>query len=404
MVKQNEASIIERFAPRVAWGLVVVTIVGETYLLLNGLPGADPMTLSQWISTFFFATIPVSFVVTSAVIVSRQPRNMVGWTLAMPALSFVAASVIQGYFSSIAPPTSLGWWQLALLSFENFSWVLLIFPLFHLMLIFPNGRIPSKRWRLVVALEIVMVATMVFLSLFAVEIGPQEGDVLWTVANPIGFIPIDAFDRPGVDLAWSVGLITLTVAGVVALVTRFRHADKTERQQIKWMLVAVVFFGLVYPAAITLSGETDGGIADIFLALSINALAVAIAFGVLKYRLYDIDRFVSRTVGYTLVIGVLSTVYIAGAVWLPSQLAGNSPIFVAGSTLAVAALFNPLRRWVQKGVDRRFYRAKYDLDRVAEDFALRLRNPSEAAELTDDWMKVVSEALQPSASGVWVRF
>jgi hypothetical protein len=295
----------------------------------------------------------------------------------------------------------LSWWQLALLVFENFSWVLLIFPLFHLMLIFPDGKLLSPRWRYFVVLESLMVAVMLLFSAFSVRIGPMEG-AGWTVANPIGFLPMDVFEQSGIGTFWAVGLVTLTLFGVLALVLRFRRAETTERLQIKWMTFAVAFFGLVYPVVVWLSDEALE-IGDLFLALSINLLAVAIAFGVLKYRLFDIDRFISRTVGYSLVVGLLAGVYAVGAIWLPSRLAGESPLFVAGSTLAVAALFNPVRRGVLRWVDRRFYRSPYDTDRLAEDFGVRLRDQTDVVRLTDDWMAVVTGALSPSSIGVWVR-
>jgi hypothetical protein len=393
---------MERIVQRASWILAAICTAGVVFMLIVGPPGVDPTRPFDWLALTMFAIIPVSFAVTAAAILSKQPKNAVGWALMVPAVSFVASSLVQTYFGGFgASPTSLEWWQMVLVIFENFSWVLLIFPIFHLMLIFPNGNLLSSRWRPLVWLEGVMILVMVGLSTFTEEIGPSE-TMDWTFANPIGFLPVDIFDGL-FALLWSVGLIVMTLGGVLALVMRFRRSARVERQQIKWMLIAVSFFGVVYVTNAALSGFSVGGLADTLLGLSVNLLAVAIAFGVLKYRLFDIDRFISRTVGYVLVVGLLAAVYITLAVWLPSTLAGDSAIFVAGATLAVAALFNPVRRAVLRGVDRRFYRSRYNMERLVEEFGGRLQNQTDVGGLRADWIGVVSETLQPSSIGVWVR-
>ncbi len=393
--------MMERFVPRLAWLAAGLVIIGMGYALILGVWNLDPEArIADLLNEIGWGSIPISFAVTAAVILSKQPRNLVGWTLMVPAVTSLA-DLVSTYLTALdPPPTEASPLMLTALALDNFSWVLLFFPVFFLLLIFPTGKLLSGRWRYLIVLQALMILTMAVASAFSVELGPLEGD--WTVTNPIGFLPAEFFSAWFFAI-WSTGLIVLALSGIVALFLRFRRGDIAERQQIKWMFLAVIFFALTYSLGAVGTGFEERAWPDLLLGLSINGLPVAIAFGVLRYRLYDIDRFISRSVGYVLVVGLLAAVYISGAVWLPSQLAGNSPIYVAGSTLAVAAAFNPLRRWVQKRVDRRFYRAKYDLDRIAEDFASRLRDGSPASELTDDWMKVVSEALQPSASGVWVR-
>lgn len=392
---------MERFVSRVAWaiaGLVCISVFG---LVFAKFPAETTSSVVDWTGLAVFIMIPASFAITGAAILSRQPRNMVGWTLMVPAVSFVASGLIQVYFEGLSPaPTSVSILGFVALVFENVSWVLLIFPIFHLMMIFPNGSLLSPRWKFLIGLETVMILTIGLLSAFSVEIGLLDAD--WTVPNPIGFIPVDFFSGP-FEVAWAVGLVTVTFFGVVAPVLRFRRAGRVERQQIKWMLIAVINFGVVYIAAAALGGFAVGGLLDTLLGLSINLLAVAIAFGVLKYRLFDIDRFVSRTVGYVLVVGLLAVVYVGLAVWLPTSLAGDSALFVAGATLAVAFLFNPVRRVVLHWVDRRFYRSRYDMERLVDEFGNRLRNQTDIDALTTDWVGVVTETLQPSAVGVWIK-
>ncbi len=392
---------MERFVPRLAGILAAFVAAGVIFLVAVSLPDLDATSLLDWFAAALFVVIPISFAATSAAILSKHPRHPVGWVLMVPGVSFVLSSLIAKYYVGLDPvPATLSVLDVLALGFEQFSWVLLIFPLFHLMLIFPNGQLLSPRWRLLVGLEAAMVLVMVFLGWFALELGPSEGD--WMAVNPIGFISVDLFAGPLVAM-WIAGLVVLAVSGVVALIFRFRRADRVERQQIKWVLVAVIAFGVIYTISAVSSGFAVGGLADTLLGLSINLLTVSIAFGVLKYRLFDIDRFVSRTVGYTLVVGLLAAVYVTLAVWLPSTIAGDSPIFVAGATLTVAALFNPVRRAVLRWVDRRFYRSRYDMERLVEDFANRLQNQTDVGGLTDDWVGIVNETLQPSAVGVWIK-
>jgi hypothetical protein len=401
-IQKSHTRLMDRFVPRLAWTLTVAITAGMVFLLIVNLPTVDATNPLDWSSAALFVVIPISFAATSAAILSKQPRNLVGWALMIPAVSFVLSSLISSYYVALEPvPTSLSVLDVIALGFEQFSWVLLIFPIFHLMLVFPNGRLLSPRWRVLVVLEAAMILVMVFLGWLSVELGPSEGD--WTAMNPIGFITGDFFE--GLIVAvWNVGLVVLALSGVAALTLRFRRAEKVERQQIKWMFLAVIFFGIIYTTSAVGSGFVVGGLADTLLGLSINLLAIAIAFGVLKYRLFDIDRFVSRTVGYAVVVGVLAVVYVGVAIWLPSSfLDGDSPLFVAGATLIVAALFNPVRRAVLRLVDRRFYRSRYDMERLVEDFSNRLQNRTDIGVLTDDWVGIVTETLQPSAIGVWIK-
>ncbi len=130
---------------------------------------------------------------------------------------------------------------------------------------------------------------------------------------------------------------------------------------------------------------------------------LAIAVAVFRYRLFEIDRIISRTVGYVLVIGLLVVVYAAGAAWLPTRLGGESPLFVAGSTLAVAALFNPVRRRLLHWVDRKFYRTRYDAERVVDGFVASLKDRTDLNGLADEWVTAVTETMRPASIGIWVR-
>ena len=243
-----------------------------------------------------------------------------------------------------------------------------------------------------------LVLTAWFVSLFAVEVGDIWADEPWTLPNPIGFVPTGA-------LAWLEGfagpvlLITL-VGGVASIVVRFRRSDEVVRTQIKWVLFASIvtlFSGLFAFSEL-------GLVSDVLTGVVLNAIPVAVAASVVRFKLFEIDRIISRTLSYTLLVVLLGLVFAAGAVWIPTGLElGDSPLLVAGSTLAVAALFNPLRRRIHRAIDRRFNRSRYEAERVAEEFANQLQASLNRHQIADIWAETVGTHFEPSISRVWLR-
>ncbi len=385
---------------KLVWILAAGVLAGTGYSLFNGFDRGNGLVDTA--AALAWLVFPVAFAVTAAFIVSRQPTNAVGWLLMIPAVSSVAASIVTQALASITTaPANVSLWLVAALAFDNFGWILFIYPVFHLLLVFPSGGLLGKPWRSVAALEVAMVTTMITLSVFGTPTGPF--DESWKVENPIGFLSTTIFNSGLFTVMWTAGLVLITVAGVTSMTKRFRHAQTVERQQIKWLFYAVTMFGVVYTLAAIFSDFSTGGVFDLLLPITLINIAVAIAIAVLRYRLFEIDRVISRTVGYAVVVALLALVYAAGAVWLPSRLTGESPLFVAGSTLAAAALFNPLRRRVLHAVDRRFYRARYNAEKVIEEFAVHLRSQTDVHSLTRDWVAVVTETMQPSSVGVWLN-
>jgi hypothetical protein len=302
------------------------------------------------------------------------------------------------------PPQSADPWLWLALWFISWSWVLLIFPLFHLLLIFPNGRFLSPRWQWVGWLEGTMVAIMVGLATIGDPLTLDvEEETLWTVPNPIGFLTNSQFVESFFGVVWTPLLLLITVASVAAFVVRFRTGSYEERHQLKWPLGAVALFGVVYGATALASSFTTGGLADLVFGLSLAGLPVAVAIAVLRYRLYEIDRIISRTVSYAVVVAFLALLFFGVVTALSSLLPAESDLAIAGSTLAVAALFNPVRRWVQVWVDRRFNRSRYDTQRVMDRFAGSLQDRVDSQEVVDGWVGVVSETMQPASVAVWVR-
>jgi uncharacterized membrane protein len=209
------------------------------------------------------------------------------------------------------------------------------------------------------------------------------------------------------DVLISVGLLTMiagVVAGVILLIRSFRRATGVERQQLKWVAVGG---GCAIPGIAAGSVSQQGGLVgllgSVFAAVGYGTLPVCIGVAVLRYRLYDLGRVVSRTLSYAVVTGLLLAVYLALVTAASRVLPAESPFAVAASTLAVAALFQPLRRRVQSAVDHRFNRARYDADRTVDAFTRRLRDEVDLDAVRADLLQVVHGTLQPTAVGLWLR-
>lgn len=354
---------------------------------------------------FFYALSLIAFVLSGALIVSRQPKNIIGWLLMLPGLALPASQLIHNWLVALDPsPTTADLPVWLAIWFDTWSWILLIYPIFHLLLVFPNGRLVSSRWRWVVWLEVAMAAFMLSMATFEERFPVfTDDDVeLWSVPNPIGFIPASFFGG-FFQAAWSFGLVFLTVAGVTAFVSRFRKGSSIERQQLKWPLYAIALFGLVYTSTALTNVLVTGSPWDALFGLSLAAIPVSVAVAVLRYRLYDLDRIVSRTVTYLVVAVLLVGAYGMAVLGLGSFLGRDDPMAVAGATLAAAALFNPVRTRIRRWVDRRFNRPRFDAERVIDAFAATLRDSVDPDEVVHGWVGVVSETMNPATVGAWVR-
>jgi hypothetical protein len=408
------ASVSERIVARIVWVLaaiaLAVTAFGVWYDFRNRLVVESPMFVADGIA---WALLPAVFVLTGALIVSRQPRNIIGLLLMIPGLVILAAGVGDVVFGSLAdgPPTegiTPGLW--IRLWFDNWSWVLLIFPIFHLMLVFPTGKLLSPRWRWLVGLEIGMVLFMMFSAAFSDAIGPLDvpEEDAWVLPNPIGFVPEDFFEGL-FNTVWAAGLVAVTALALLAVVIRFRRASQTERQQIKWLLFAVTVFAVIYGIAGVTADEglETGGLGDLLFVISVMGIPVSIAVAVLRFHLYDLDRIIRRTLLYAVLTGLLIGIFALSVFVIQRVIGGfvgeDSPLVVAVSTLLIAALFNPLRRRLQGLIDRRLYRSKYDAQRVVDQFITTARNEADMSLLSADLLDVVDQTVQPSLQGLWIK-
>jgi hypothetical protein len=329
----------------------------------------------------------------------KADGNRVGWVFSAIGLSILVSGITGGLadrgslaFSAIGGGFWLGW----------------IVGIGTLVLWFPTGYVPGRRWLWLQWLGFALVALTLFTYSFTDQICVGEGDVgcsSWA-DNPIG-IP----GMPNPEYGWLAGPIfslypVFMVAALFSMFVRYRRSESVERLQLKWFLLACFSFvaALSTEFVLELFGVLDPPVlVDLWINLSIVGIPIAATLAILRYRLYEVDRLISRTVSYAIVIGLLALVYALGVTGLTTLLDTDSPLVVAGSTLAVAALFNPLRRRVQSGVDLRFNRSRYDAEMVVSGFTGTLRDEVDPDRVVGGWVSVVNETMKPTASGVWVR-
>jgi hypothetical protein len=276
------------------------------------------------------------------------------------------------------------------------------------MLLFPDGRPPSPRWRWVVWLYLAAGLLWVVGAVVA-SVGAIAGHDVSVDANG----NLTALDHPAGSAAWwgpvqVVFLFVLALCWLGSLTAQamsYRRSSGERRQQLKWLLAGSVLAAISFALDNLLSASSGilSATSGTVTALALLGLPVCVGVAILRYRLYDIDRIISRTLSYAIVTGVLIGVY-AGLVLLATEvLAIKSPVAVAGSTLAAAALFNPVRRMVQRAVDRRFNRARYDADRIVAAFAARLQDTVDPDSVQAELASTVRDALEPVHLAVWLN-
>jgi len=337
------------------------------------------------------------FTLVGVLILYRTDGNRIGWVMAAIGLSLFVSGVadLADEESAIALAVGGALWL---------SWFVLLGLLVYW---FPTGRPVTPRWRFLGWLAVPMAlisASYVVAETLCVEEAPGGDCEVW-VDNPIGIAGVPNPEYGDLSTVGYMVLIVFIVLSATSLVVRFIRARGVERLQLKWFAFAVVSLILATVAQETLADLTPIPTLawDLFWGVAVLALPVAIGLSVLRYRLYEIDRIVSRTVTYLLVVGLLASVFFGAVTLITSFLPAESDLAVAASTLTVAALFNPVRRRVQVWIDRRFNRARYDAQKVMDAFAESLRDRVDAAELSDGWRDVVAETMQPAAVSVWIR-
>jgi hypothetical protein len=271
-------------------------------------------------------------------------------------------------------------------------------PVTFLLLLFPDGRLPSPRWRPVGWLA--GLGTIGFFLGYALQAGPLED--FPQIVNPYG---VDSPIVGTVTVAGGLVVVGSFVASAISLIVRARHASSEQRQQIKW---------LAYGGAVVVSTILVSGFVSIWsVTVSIGIISVALlgiplftGIAIVRHRLYDIDILINRTLVYGALTAMLVLVYFGGVALLQSALRGltgqESTLAVVASTLLIAAIFSPLRRRIQGFIDRRFYRSKYDVRKTLEAFSAKLRDETDLNALSDDLVGVVRETMQPAHVSLWL--
>ncbi|HWE82925.1 MAG TPA: hypothetical protein VG265_14835 [Gaiellaceae bacterium] len=367
--------------------------------------------LTAWIRQFSSSGIPdlvviTPFVLVGVVVSRREPGNPIGWMILVAATAYVVCND-SGYYALAAlqhghrglPAVRVA------VALAPFGWLTLILLAPLPALLFPEGRLPSARWRW---------PLRAYLSIWAIVL------VAMTIADTAAFTDrrlhvdstgeLEIFNHSTNWLAYVMKLAipaygALALSFVVALLLAYRRSTGERRQQLKWLMAGgmICVVGISFALAGGAPHSTIAKLLGSVAFVCVIALPAAIGIGILKYRLYDIDRLISRTLSYTIVTGVLVAVFAGVVVLTTDLLPFSSPVGVAASTLSAAALFNPLRRRVQRLVDRRFNRARYDAEAIVGAFVARLRDAVDLETVSCELLRAVELAIEPAHVSVWIR-
>ncbi len=394
----------DRFSARIAaplawsvWALSVsFAVFGLLFLYLNG---SFDNLLDE--SLGIDAVFALAFPTVGAIIASRRPGNAVGWIFCAIGLCGGAEvfTVEYGIYALVTNPGSL---PAGVIATWIGTWVWLpsvTLTITFLLLLFPHGRLLSPRWRPVAWLAAgVTAAGVVLLALAPWDLL----DVGVPARNPFG---IESLRDLGVAVPIPIFLIGIptTLLSVASLVLRFRRSRGEERQQLKWF----VYAGVLIVVALFVPLLAPGAASSLLQLLVMPSLPVAAGIAILRYRLYDIDRIINRTIVYGAVTATLALVYFGSVVTLQyafrALTGGDSRLVIVASTLAIAALFQPLRRRLQTVIDRRFYRRKYDAARTLAAFGTRLRDETDLDALSEGLVAVARDTMQPEHASLWLR-
>ncbi len=384
------------------WGICVVLTLGAAILAILGEPAPGEET-NRFVRVALAAAM-LAYPTVGALIASRRSGNPIGWLLLAVGLGAAVSGFAAEYGvrALLSDPGSLPGGRVAAWIEEVIFAGFVAFAFAFVLLLFPHGRLLSRRWRPVAWLA-VLAAMLLFLGT-ALEPGRFDQDPFSSVENPVG---IDGgktvFGAIG-DAGWELFLVVI-LASAISLVLRFRRARGEEREQMKWIAAAAALLVALWVAAFAV-GSVNANVLQALLLAGVAVFPVSIGFAILKYRLYEIDRIINRTLVYAAVTALLAGLYFAIVLGLQAIFSGltrGNDLAIAGSTLAVAALFRPARRRIQAFVDRRFYRRRYDAQQTLATFSTRLRDEVDLDQLGVDLGSVVHETMRPAHVSLWIR-
>jgi hypothetical protein len=385
-----------------AWGLAALTlalIVAQQAMHAAWHSGAGNTSVATQVA---FSAAMLVFSVVGALVVTNVPGNPLGWIfLGIGLLGGGVIGAVDVYAThglvdapGSAPGALFAAWV------YGWAWYATVGLIAFVPLLYPTGTVPGPRWRFVLRALIVMVAGIT--AVFMFYPGPIGGTDSGLPDNPVGIAALKS-PSAAADAVITGSLAVLLAVAVLSMIVRFRGARGDERQQMKWMTFAAVVLavGLIVPSAVGLQGA-----GDVIFAISVVQLPLAVGVAMLRYRLYDVDTLINRTLVYGVVTALLGAAYVGLVVVgqaVSTSLAGGGTIAITVSTLVVAALFLPLRSRVQRFVDRRFYRRRYDAGQTLERFGRHLRDEVDLDALGSELCAAVTDTMQPRHVGLWLR-
>jgi hypothetical protein len=394
--------MIARRSDAVAWSLCAISLIGTLFaVVLDLMEGGSS---AQIVNTVTFVVFIGGCAVVGALVASRHSINPIGWILCLVGIFGMLATLLTLYVDR-GPLTSGGDgrfvdWVLA------FIWLLAFAPAIFVLQLFPNGRPLTSRWN--------VLAWTTGLGIAFAVLAPALAPGALANSNPRTMNPygIDVLEVPLKIVSAAAGLLITgsIVMSLVSLVIRFRRSRGVEHQQLKWFSYAgvLVVGSLMLQAAVFSFVDESSSAVDFvegLFSVAVTSIPITIGVAMLRYRLYDIDRLISRTLAYGLLTAILAGGYLLGVLALQSvlPLGDDSPLIVAASTLAVVAAFRPVRNRVQGAVDHRFNRSRYDAALTIESFGQRLRQEVDLDALSSDLMNVVDTTVRPSQLSLWIK-
>jgi hypothetical protein len=395
-----------RTATRLAWSMCALSLAltALSLLLLSlNLSRPDVPIYPYWAENVLFA---VGYAIVGAVIASRSsPQNPIGWLFCAIGLSFgvIHFSAEYSIYALLVRPRPLAGGEAAAWIL-TWGWVLAVGLIVFLALLFPDGRLPSRRWR-----------WFAWLSLLLMFMGAVWGAFTPGLIQGLGRInnPLGVEGLPNVWRLTQTLMLTLIFVSAASLFVRLRRARGAERQQIKWFTYSAVVGSsaalLTYPVSEAIGSLWLKRVGYVVMQVALIGMPISMGIAILRYRLYNIDLLINRTLVYGALTALLIGVYFGGvtatqAIFRVFTGQEEQPqLTIVVSTLVIAALFNPLRRRIQAFIDRRFYRRKYDARKTLEAFSAKLRDETDLDALSDDLVGVVRETMQPAHVSLWLR-
>jgi hypothetical protein len=406
-----------KWVSRLAWGVTLVTValaLATAGLILAAWDGVSPPDRASF--AFMFVLLPF-YLAVGQIVLHYRPENRIGWLFLAVSFFFTVSAftreyALYGYQTSAWPGVRLAAWLSLFVNASFFLWFIL------LNLLYPDGRFVSPAWRwlgwLTLAASVVLLLQEFvrpgFMTLYR-----WESSATLPITNPTGFIWLHELFERTEGLSWILSLLCLVASGY-APVQRYRRGRGVEKQQIKLLAyfwaITLVAIGLAILTQFFSVYFMDQYGEFIMSALFIGLIAsfpIVVALGVFRYRLYEIDLIIRRTLIYGVLSAALAIVYAGSVVVLQEMFRtfsgspGQSQLAIVISTLAVAALFSPLRRRVQEQIDRRFFRSRYDAERIVDAFAETARRETDLEALTGKLVEAVQSSLQPESLSIWLK-